>query len=88
MRAYIKENGIEENLKEGTLAEVKEYLLSNLNQLLDWLDVEENDWGNFEETKAEIEQEIKVAETAEEIEKAFEYVNKEMSWWGVFVDEE
>ena len=88
MRAYIKENGIEENLKEGTLAEVKEYLLSNLDQLLDWLDVEENDWGNFEEMKAEIEQEIKTSETAEEIEEAFEYVNKEMSWWGVFVDEE
>lgn len=88
MRAYIKENGIEENLKEGTLAEVKEYLLSNLDQLLDWLDAEENDWGNFEEMKAEIEQEIKASETAEEIEEAFEYVNKEMSWWGVFVDEE
>ena len=88
MRAYIKENGIEENLKEGTLAEVKECLLSNLNQLLDWLDVEENDWGNFEEMKLEIESEIKQAETAEEIEEAFEYVNKEMSWWGVFVDEE
>ena len=88
MRAYIKENGIEENLKKGTLGEVKEYLLSNLNQLLDWLDVEENDWGNFEEMKLEIESEIKQAETAEEIEEAFEYVNKEMSWWGVFVDEE
>ena len=88
MRAYIKENGIEENLKEGTLAEVKEYLLSNLDQLLDWLDVEESDWGNFEEMKAEIEQEIKAAETAEEIEEAFEYVNTQMSWWGVFVDEE
>lgn len=88
MRAYIKEQGIEENLKKGTLGEVKEYLISNLNQLLDWLDVEGNDWGNFEEMKAEIEQEIETAETAEEIEQAFEYVNKEMSWWGVFVDEE
>ena len=88
MRAYIKENGIEENLKEGTLAEVKEYLLSNLDQLLDWLDVEESDWENFEEMKAEIEQEIKTSETAEEIEKTFEYVNTQMSWWGVFVDEE
>ena len=88
MRAYIKENGTEENLKEGTLAEVKEYLLSNLDQLLDWLDAEESDWGNFEEMKLEIESEIKQAETAEEIEEAFEYVNKEMSWWGVFVDEE
>ena len=88
MRAYIKENGIEENLKEGTLAEVKEYLLSNLDQLLDWLDVEESVWGNFEKMKAEIEQEIKAAETAEEIEEAFEYVNTQMSWWGVFVDEE
>ena len=88
MRAYIKEQGIEENLKKGTLGEVKEYLISNLNQLLDWLDVEENDWGNFEEMKAEIEQEIKTSENAEEIEEAFEYVNKKMSWWGVFVDEE
>ena len=88
MRAYIKEQGIEENLKKGTLGEVKEYLVSNLNQLLDWLDVEGNDWGNFEEMKAEIEQEIETAETAEEIEQAFEYINKEMSWWGVFVDEE
>ena len=88
MRAYIKENGIEENLKKGTLGEVKEYLVSNLDQLLDWLDIEESDWGNFEEMKAEIEQEIKTSETAEEIEKAFEHVNKEMSWWGVFVDEE
>lgn len=43
MRAYIKEQGIEENLKKGTLGEVKEYLISNLNQLLDWLDVEGND---------------------------------------------
>ena len=88
MRAYIQDNGIEKDLKKGTLGEVKEYLLSNLNQLLDWLDVEENDWGNFEEMKLEIESEIKQAETAEEIEEAFEYVNKEMSWWGVFVDEE
>lgn len=88
MRAYIKEQGIEENLKKGTLGEVKEYLISNLNQLLDWLDVEGNDWGNFEEMKAEIREEIEEAETAEEIEQAFEYINKEMSWWGVFVDEE
>ena len=88
MRAYIKENGIEENLKKGTLEEVKEYLISNLDQLLDWLDTEESDWGNFEEMKTEMEQEIKAAETAEEIEEAFEYVNREMSWWGIFVDEE
>lgn len=88
MRAYIKEQGIEENLKKGTLGEVKEYLISNLNQLLDWLDVERNDWGNFEEMKAEIREEIEEAKTAEEIEEAFEYINKEMSWWGVFVDEE
>lgn len=88
MRAYIKEQGIEENLKKGTLGEVKEYLISNLNQLLDWLDVEGNDWGNFEEMKAEIREEIEEAKTAEEIEEAFEYINKEMSWWGVFVDEE
>lgn len=38
--------------------------------------------------KAEIREEIEEAETAEEIEQAFEYINKEMSWWGVFVDEE
>lgn len=88
MKAYIKEQGIEENLKKGTLGEVKEYLISNLNQLLDWLDVEGNDWGNFEEMKAEIREEIEEAKTAEEIEEAFEYINKEMSWWGVFVDEE
>ncbi len=88
MRAYIKEQGIEENLKKGTLGEVKEYLISNLNQLLDWLDVEGNDWGNFEEMKAEIREEIEEAKTAEEIEEAFEYINKEMSWWGVFVDKE
>ena len=88
MRAYIKEQGIEENLKKGTLGEVKEYLISNLNQLLDWLDVEGNDWGNFKEMKAEIREEIEEAKTAEEIEEAFEYINKEMSWWGVFVDEE
>ena len=88
MRTYIKEQGIEENLKKGTLGEVKEYLISNLNQLLDWLDVEGNDWGNFEEMKAEIREEIEEAKTAEEIEEAFEYINKEMSWWGVFVDEE
>lgn len=80
MRAYIKEEGIEENLKKGTLGEVKEYLISNLNQLLDWLDVEGSNWGNFEEMKAEIEQEIKTAESAKEIEKAFEHVNKEMSF--------
>ena len=53
MRVYIKEQGIEENLKKGTLGEVKEYLVSNLNQLLDWLDVEESNWGDFEEIKAE-----------------------------------
>ena len=39
-------------------------------------------------TLFKMEQEIKAAETAEEIEEAFEYVNKEMSWWGIFVDEE
>jgi hypothetical protein len=88
MRAYIQDNGIEKDLKKGTLGEVKEYLVSNLNQLLDWLDVEESNWGDFEEIKAEIREEIEEAKNAEEIEEAFEYINKEMSWWGVFVDEE
>ena len=30
MRAYIQDNGIEKDLKKGTLGEVKEYLVSNL----------------------------------------------------------
>ena len=86
MKAIIKENGNETILKEGTFDEVREYLASELDNLLDWLEEEGNQWENFTEMKDGIKEKIKVAETAEEIEQAFEGINNEMSWWGVYFE--
>ena len=86
MKAIIKENGNETILKEGTFDEVREYLASELDNLLDWLEEEGNQWENFTEIKNGIKEKIKVAETAEEIEQAFEGINNEMSWWGVYFE--
>lgn len=86
MKAIAKENGNESILKEGTLEEVKAYLLNDLDNLVDWLNETENNWDNFTELKNEIKNEIKAAETGEEIEQAFKGINTQMSWWGIFVE--
>lgn len=86
MKAIAKENGNESILKEGTLEEVKAYLLNDLDNLVDWLNEDGNEWGDFKEMKNEIKNEIKAAETGEEIEQAFEEINTQMSWWGIFVE--
>ena len=86
MKATIKENGNETILKEGTFDEVREYLASELDNLLDWLEEEGNQWENFTELKNEIKEQIENADSVEDLEKAFEEINSEMSWWGVYFE--
>ena len=86
MKAIAKENGNGVLLKKGTLEEIKAYLTISLDNLVDWLNEDGNEWGDFKEMKNEIKNEIKAAETSEEIEQAFEEINTQMSWWGIFVE--
>lgn len=86
MKATIKENGEERVIKEGTLEEIKSYLTNNLGDLLDWLDETENNWDNFTELKNNIKEEIENADSVEDLEQAFEGINNEMSWWGVYFE--
>ena len=86
MKAIVKENGEERILKEGTLEELKTYLTDNLGDLLDWLDEEGNQWGNFTEMKNQINQDINNADSVEDLEQAFDGINEEMSWWGVYFE--
>ena len=88
MKAILKENGEVEIkvLKEGNLEEVKKYLVSELDSLIDWLDETENNWNDFETLKNNIKEEIEKAEDIEELEQAFEEVNNEISWWGIYFE--
>lgn len=88
MKAILKENGNETILREGTLEEVKWYLNSELDNLLDWLDDTENNWNDFETLKKEIKENIENAEDVEDLEAAFEEINNEMCWWGIFFEAE
>ena len=84
MKAIIKENGEERVIKEGTLEELKTYLTDNLGDLLDWLEEEGNQWEDFTGLKNDIKEEIENADSLEDLEKTFEEINSEMSWWGVY----
>lgn len=86
MKALIKENGEERVLKEGTLEEIKSYLTNNLDNLLDWLEEEGNQWEDFTGLKNDIKENIKKAEDMEDLESAFEEINEEISWWGVYFE--
>ena len=86
MKALIKENGEERVLKKGTLEEIKSYLTNNLDNLLDWLEEEGNQWEDFTGLKNDIKENIKKAEDMEDLESAFEEINEEMSWWGVYFE--
>ena len=87
MKAILKENGeVNLLLKEGNLEEVKKYLVSELDSLLDWLDETENGWNDFETLKKEIKENIESSEDMEELEEAFEEVNNEMGWWGIYFE--
>ena len=87
MKAILKENGeVNLLLKEGNLEEVKKYLVSELDSLLDWLDETENGWNDFETLKKEIRENLESAEDIEELEQAFEEVNNEMGWWGIYFE--
>jgi hypothetical protein len=86
MKALIKENGEERVLKEGTLEEIKSYLTNNLDNLLDWLEEEGNQWEDFTGLKNDIKENIKKAGDMEDLESAFEEINEEMSWWGVYFE--
>lgn len=81
-KLVIRENGNETVLMEGTFEQIKEYALKNVNQLVDWL--EESFGEEFEETREKLIEDLKNAKTTEEIEEAFDYVNTQMSWWGIF----
>ena len=85
MKAILKENGeVNLLLKEGNLEEVKKYLVSELDSLIDWLDETENNWNDFETLKKEIKENIERAEDMEELEQAFKEINNEMGWWGIY----
>ena len=87
MKAILKENGeVCLLLKEGNLEEVKKYLVSNLDSLIDWLDDEENSWDNFETLKKEMKQKIENVDSVEDLEQAFEEINNEISWWGIYFE--
>ena len=86
MKAILKENGEVKVLKEGNLEEVKKYLVSELDSLLDWSDDAENNWNDFEELKKEIKENIEKAEDMENLESSFEKINNEMSWWGIYFE--
>ena len=87
MKAILKENGeVNVLLKEGNLEEVKKYLVSELDSLLDWLDETENGWNDFAELKNNIKEEIEKADSVEDLEQAFEEVNNEVGWWGIYFE--
>lgn len=86
MKALIKENGEERVLKEGTLEEIKSYLTNNLDNLLDWLEQEGNQWEDFTGLKNDIKERIENADSIEDLESAFNGINEEMSWWGVYFE--
>lgn len=86
MRAIIRENGEERVIKEGNLAELKTYLTDNLGDLVDWLEEEGNQWDDFKALKSNIKEEIENAENIEDLETAFDRINSEMSWWGVYFE--
>lgn len=86
MKALIKENGEERVLKEGTLEEIKSYLTNNLDNLLDWLEEEGNQWEDFTGLKNDIKERIENADSIEDLESAFNGINEEMSWWGVYFE--
>lgn len=86
MKVLVKENGEERVLKEGTFDEVKGYLNSELDNLLDWLDETENNWDDFAEMKNNVKEEIENADSIEDLESAFSEINSEMSWWGVYFE--
>lgn len=86
MKALIKENGEERVLKEGMLEEIKSYLTNNLDNLLDWLEEEGNQWDDFKALKNNIKEEIENADSIEDLEQTFDEINSEMSWWGVYFE--
>ena len=87
VKAILKENGeVNLLLKEGNLEEVKKYLVSELDSLLDWLDETENGWNDFAELKNNIKEEIEKADSVEDLEQAFEEVNNEVGWWGIYFE--
>lgn len=86
MKAIVKENGEERVIKEGNLTEIKEHLINELDNLLDWLEEEGNQWDDFKALKNNIKEEIENADSIEDLESAFNGINEEMSWWGVYFE--
>ena len=86
MKAIIKENGEERVIKEGNLVEIKTYLTDNLGDLLDWLDEEGNQWDDFKALKSNIKENVEKANSVEDLEQAFNEINSEMSWWGIYFE--
>ena len=86
MKAILKENGNETVLREGTVDEIREYLINELDNLMDWANEEENNWENFAELKNSIKENVENADSVEDLEKAFAEINEEMSWWGIYFE--
>ena len=88
MKILIKENGVQTILKEGNLEEIKKYTEEGLEDLLDWLEEgnQWEDWGDFKGFKNTILERVKNAKNIEDLNQAFEEINSEMSWWGVFFE--
>ena len=85
MKLAIKENGKEKIIKEGGFDEIKIYLLNDLDNLIDWMNEEGNNFDNFDEMKNEIKRNIIEAGNIEEINEALDEFNNEMSWYGIFI---
>lgn len=86
MKAILKENGNKTILREGTVDEVREYLINELDNLMDWANEEENNWENFAELKNSIKENVENADSVEDLEKVFAEINEEMSWWGIYFE--
>ena len=86
MKAILKENGNETVLREGTVDEIREYLINELDNLMDWANEEENNWENFAELKNSIKENVENADSVEDLEKAFAEINEEISWWGIYFE--
>ena len=85
MKIVIKENGVEKTLKEGCFEETKTYLLNQLDNLIDWMNEEGNNFDNFGEMKNEIKRNIIEAGNIDEINEALNELNNEISWYGIFI---
>lgn len=97
MRLYYYEDGTENELTKGNFEEIREFLVVNLDQLINFLDNSEDNnewdeengmWKDFEEFKEELREDIDTCKDVEEIRETLKYTNSLISWWGLFIEED